>query len=89
VRSTISQRWRSFRVDPSVPLGRSNGRLAMRAVPDLDRPVGWRHRLLAQLRDRMGDGVGAEAGKRAAIAVFGRIGEREGLAAVAETTPAH
>lgn len=62
--------------------------LALRAVPDSHRSVGWQHLFLAQLRDRIGDNVGAEAAWRAAIAVFERIGEREGLAAVAESTSA-
>ncbi len=56
--------------------------LALRAVPDLHRSVGWNHLLLAQLRERTGDRVGAEAALRAATAVFGRIGELRGLAAV-------
>ena len=56
--------------------------LALRAVPDLHRSVGWIHLLLAQLRERTGDSVGAEAALRAATAVFGRIGELRGLAAV-------
>ena len=50
--------------------------LALRAVPDSHRSVGWQHLLLAQLRNRIGDNVGAEAAWRAAIAVFERIGER-------------
>jgi predicted ATPase/DNA-binding SARP family transcriptional activator len=54
--------------------------LALRAVPDLHRSVGWEHLLLAQLRERTGDGVGAEAALRAARAVFLRIGDRQGLA---------
>ena len=53
--------------------------LALRAVPDFHRSVGWQHLLLAQLRERTGDSVGAEAALRAAAAVFGRIGERRGL----------
>jgi tetratricopeptide (TPR) repeat protein len=56
--------------------------LALRAVPDLHRSVGWNHLLLAQLRERTGDSVGAEAALRAATTVFGRIGELRGLAAV-------
>ena len=62
--------------------------LALRAVPDSHRSVGWQHLFLAQLRNRIGDNVGAEAAWRAAIAVFERIGEREGFAAVAESTSA-
>jgi predicted ATPase len=54
--------------------------LALRAVPDLHRSVGWEHLMLAQLRERTGDGVGAEAALRAARAVFHRIGDRQGLA---------
>jgi tetratricopeptide (TPR) repeat protein len=56
--------------------------LALRAVPDLHRSVGWNHLLLAQLRERTGDSVGAEAALHAATAVFDRIGELRGLAAV-------
>lgn len=56
--------------------------LALRAVPDLHRSVGWNHLLLAQLRDRTGDAVGAGAAFRAARIVFDQIGERHGLAAV-------
>jgi tetratricopeptide (TPR) repeat protein len=56
--------------------------LSMRAVPDFHRSVGWSHLLLAQLRERTGDSVGAEAALRAATAVFRRIGERQGLAAI-------
>jgi predicted ATPase/DNA-binding SARP family transcriptional activator len=53
--------------------------LALRALPDLHRSVGWEHLLLAQLRERIGDGVGAEAALRAARAAFLRIGDRQGL----------
>jgi hypothetical protein len=56
--------------------------LGLRAVPDFHRSKGWQHLLLAQLRAQIGDVVGAEAALRAATAVFGRIGERQGLAAV-------
>jgi predicted ATPase len=56
------------------------GLLALRAVPDLHRSVGWEHLMLAQLRERTGDSVGAEAALRAARAVFLRIGDRQGLA---------
>jgi tetratricopeptide (TPR) repeat protein len=56
--------------------------LALRAVPDFHRSVGWNHLLLAQLRDRTRDTVGAEAAFRAARTVFDQIGERHGLAAV-------
>ncbi len=56
--------------------------LALRAVPDLHRSVGWNHLLLAQLRERTGDSVGAEAALHAATAVFDRIGELRGLEAV-------
>jgi hypothetical protein len=56
--------------------------LGLRAVPDFHRSKGWQHLLLAQLRARAGDRVGAEAALRAAAVVFTRIGERQGLAAV-------
>jgi predicted ATPase/DNA-binding SARP family transcriptional activator len=56
--------------------------LALRAVPDYHRSAGWNHLLLAQLRERTGDPVRAEAARRAAIAVFERIGERHGITAV-------
>jgi predicted ATPase/DNA-binding SARP family transcriptional activator len=56
--------------------------LALRAVPDSHRSIGWIHLLLAQLRERTGERVGAEAARRAATAVFERIGERPGIAAV-------
>ena len=58
--------------------------LGLRVLPDLHRLVGWEHMMLAQLRERTGDGVGAEAALRAARAVFLRIGDRQGLA-VADT----
>ena len=54
--------------------------LGLRVLPDLHRSVGWNHLMLAQLRERTGDGVGAEAALRAARAVFLRIGDRQGLA---------
>jgi Flp pilus assembly protein TadD len=57
--------------------------LSLRAVPDFHRSIGWSHLLLAQLRERTGDSVGAEAAVRAAATVFRRIGEQQGLAAVA------
>jgi predicted ATPase/DNA-binding SARP family transcriptional activator len=56
--------------------------LSLRAVPDFHRSIGWSHLLLAQLRERTGDSVGANAALRAATTVFRRIGERQGLAAV-------
>jgi hypothetical protein len=56
--------------------------LALRAVPDYHRSAGWNHLLLAQLRERTGDPVRAEAARRAAIAVFEQIGERHGMTAV-------
>ena len=56
--------------------------LALRAVPDFHRSVGWSHLLLAQLRERTGEHVRAEAARRAATAVFDQIGERLGMAAV-------
>jgi predicted ATPase len=56
--------------------------LAVRAVPDLHRSIGWQHLMLAQLRERTGDSVGAQAALQAATTVFGQIGERQGLAAV-------
>jgi predicted ATPase/DNA-binding SARP family transcriptional activator len=62
--------------------------LSLRAVPDFHRSVGWSHLLLAQLRERTGDGVGAAAALRAATAVFRRIGERQGLAAVENSAKA-
>jgi hypothetical protein len=62
--------------------------LALRAVPDLHRSVGWEHLMLAQLRERTGDGVGAEAALRAARTVFLRIGDRQGLA-VADAVARH
>jgi predicted ATPase/DNA-binding SARP family transcriptional activator len=46
--------------------------LALRAVPDSHRSAGWSHLLLAQIL----------AARRTAIAVFERIGERRGIAAV-------
>jgi predicted ATPase/DNA-binding SARP family transcriptional activator/tetratricopeptide (TPR) repeat protein len=55
--------------------------LGLRVLPDLFRLIGWNHLMLAQLRERTGDGVGAEAALRAARAVFLRIGDRQGLAA--------
>ena len=58
--------------------------LGLRVLPDLHRLVGWEHMMLAQLRERTGDGVGAEAALRAARTVFLRIGDRQGLA-VADT----
>ena len=54
--------------------------LGLRVLPDLHRLIGWEHLMLAQLRERIGDGVGAEAALRAARAVFLRIGDRQGLA---------
>ena len=60
--------------------------LALRGVPDFHRSVGWNHLLLAQLRKRTGDGVGAEAALRAATTVFDRIGDQQGLAAVEHAT---
>jgi predicted ATPase/DNA-binding SARP family transcriptional activator len=60
--------------------------LSLRAIPDFHRSVGWSHLLLAQLRERTGDSVGAEAARRAAIAVFSRIGERQGLAVAGSTS---
>ena len=54
--------------------------LGLRVLPDLHRLVSWEHLMLAQLRERIGDGVGAEAALRAARAVFLRIGDRQGLA---------
>jgi predicted ATPase/DNA-binding SARP family transcriptional activator len=54
--------------------------LGLRVLPDLFRLNGWNHLMLAQLRERTGDGVGAEAALRAARAVFLRIGDRQGLA---------
>jgi len=62
--------------------------LSLRAVPDLHRSIGWNHLLLAQLRRRTGDGVGADAARQAARAVFLEIGEREGLTAVQDTAAA-
>jgi predicted ATPase/DNA-binding SARP family transcriptional activator len=56
--------------------------LGLRVLPDLHRLVGWEHLMLAQLRERTGDGVGAEAALRAARAVFLRIGDRQGLVVV-------
>jgi hypothetical protein len=56
--------------------------LALRSVPDLHRTIGWLHLMLAQLRDRTGDSIGAQAALHVATAVFGQIGERHGLAAV-------
>lgn len=61
--------------------------LALRAVPDFHRSVGWSHMLLAQLRERTGEHVRAEAARRAATAVFGQIGERLGMAAVESAAP--
>jgi tetratricopeptide (TPR) repeat protein len=58
--------------------------LALRSVPDIH-PVGWQHLMLAQLRQRTGDSVGAQAALHAATTVFGQIGERDGLAAVERT----
>jgi len=58
--------------------------LGLRVLPDLHRLVGWEHMMLAQLRERTGDGVGAETALRAARTVFLRIGDRQGLA-VADT----
>jgi predicted ATPase/DNA-binding SARP family transcriptional activator len=55
--------------------------LALRSVPDIH-PVGWQHLMLAQLRQRTGDSVGAQAALHAATTVFRQIGERDGLAAV-------
>ena len=60
--------------------------LALRGVPDFHRSVGWNHLLLAQLRKHTGDRVGAEAALQAAVTVFDRIGEQQGLAAVEEAT---
>ena len=54
--------------------------LGLRVLPDLFRLIGWNHLMLAQLRERTLDGVGAEAALRAARAVFLRIGDRQGLA---------
>lgn len=56
--------------------------LALRKLPDLHRSVGWEHLMLAQLRERTGDSVGAEAALRAARAVFLSIGDRQGLGVV-------
>ena len=61
--------------------------LALRAVPDFHRSVGWSHLLLAQLRKRTGEHVRAEAARRAATAVFEQIGERLGMAAVESAAP--
>ena len=54
--------------------------LGLRVLPDLFRLIGWNHLMLAQLRERTLDGVGAEAALRAARAVFLRIDDRQGLA---------
>jgi predicted ATPase/DNA-binding SARP family transcriptional activator len=62
--------------------------LGLRVLPDLFRLLGWNHLMLAQLRERTGDGVGAEAALRAARAVFLRIGDRQGLA-VADAVARH
>jgi predicted ATPase/DNA-binding SARP family transcriptional activator len=62
--------------------------LGLRALPDLFRLRGLNQLMLAQLRERTGDGVGAEAALRAARAVFRRIGDRQGLA-VADTVARH
>jgi predicted ATPase/DNA-binding SARP family transcriptional activator len=62
--------------------------LALRAVPDFHRSVGWNHLLLSQLRERAGERVRAEAARQAATTVFERIGERHGIAAVQNAAPA-
>jgi predicted ATPase/DNA-binding SARP family transcriptional activator len=63
--------------------------LALQAVPDLHRSVGWQYLTLAQLRERIGDRVGAEAALRSATGVFERIGDQQGLAAVQNATATH
>lgn len=62
--------------------------LGLRVLPDLHRMVSWEHLMLAQLRKRTGDAVGAEVALRAARAVFLRIGDRQGLA-VADALARH
>ena len=57
--------------------------LALRAVPDTHRSVGWQYTLLAGLREMSGERAAAAAALTAARACFQRIGERRGLAAVA------
>lgn len=58
--------------------------LALRAVPDAHRSVGWQYMLLAGLREMSGEIVAAVAALAAARAGFERIGERRGLAAAAD-----
>jgi predicted ATPase len=60
-------------------LGRA---LALCAVPDTHRSVGWQYMLLAGLREALGERAAAAAALAEARACFERIGERRGLAAV-------
>ncbi len=50
--------------------------LALGAVPETHRSIGWQHLLLAGLRARAGDAVRAGAEARAALRVLRRVGER-------------
>jgi predicted ATPase/DNA-binding SARP family transcriptional activator len=53
-------------------------------VPETQRSVGWQHALLASLREISGDPAAATAALTEARECFQRIGERRGLAAVAD-----
>jgi predicted ATPase/DNA-binding SARP family transcriptional activator len=53
-------------------------------VPDTQRSFGWQHTLLAGLRERSGDPAAAAAALTAARECFQRIGERQGLGAIAD-----
>jgi predicted ATPase len=57
---------------------------ALAEFPDTQRSFGWQHTLLAGLRQRSGDPAAATASLTAARECFQRIGERRGLAAVAD-----
>jgi predicted ATPase/DNA-binding SARP family transcriptional activator len=53
-------------------------------IPETQRSVGWQHALLASLRGISGDPAAATAALTGARECFQRIGERRGLAAVAD-----
>jgi predicted ATPase/DNA-binding SARP family transcriptional activator len=57
--------------------------LALRAVPDTHRSVGWQYTLLAGLHEISGQRAAAAAALTAARACFERIGEQRGLAVAA------
>ncbi len=68
---------------PARAIDAAERALALRAVPDTHRSVGWQYALLAGLREASGQRAAAAAALVAARACFRRIGEQRGLAAVA------